>query len=219
MIPTDRTAATAERITDLAHELLPGSERIAGLVVEPVLREAAEVSPRGAQVAVRSTEQNISATLAFGLDPAAFGPPPATLELVRDLHETRGDVNLILRAYRIGHRRFWELWAEHVGDRVHDREELQDVLSASSQNLFALFDSVVAGVEDYHRAEFEKPTDLDPQHRSAVDWYPLFPNPVVAESLLDRLINTSHQVFMNGPSYRPNKRPGRGTETTKEAIG
>ena len=42
-----------------------------------------------------------------------------------------------------------------------------------------------------------------------VDWYPLFPNPVVAESLLDRLINTSHQVFMNGPSYRPNKRPGR----------
>lgn len=56
-------------------------------------------------------------------------------------------------------------------------------------------------------------------NRSAVDWYPLFPNPVVAESLLDRLINTSHQVFMNGPSYRPNKRPGRGTEPTKETIG
>lgn len=36
---------------------------------------------------------------------------------------------------------------------------------------------------------------------------PSDPNPVVAESLLDRLINTSHQVIMNGPSYRPNKRP------------
>ena len=36
-----------------------------------------------------------------------------------------------------------------------------------------------------------------------------FPNPVVAESLLDRLINTSHQVFMNGPSYRPKKAPAR----------
>jgi DNA replication protein DnaC len=46
-------------------------------------------------------------------------------------------------------------------------------------------------------------------NRTPPDWYPLFPNPVVAESLLDRLINTSHQVFMNGPSYRPNKRPGR----------
>jgi DNA replication protein DnaC len=44
-------------------------------------------------------------------------------------------------------------------------------------------------------------------NRAPVDWYPLFPNPVVAESLLDRLINTSHQIFMNGPSYRPNKKP------------
>ena len=53
-------------------------------------------------------------------------------------------------------------------------------------------------------------------NRAPADWYPLFPNPVVAESLLDRLINTSHQVFMNGPSYRPTKRPGRviPTQTT-----
>jgi hypothetical protein len=45
-------------------------------------------------------------------------------------------------------------------------------------------------------------------NRKPLDWYPLFPNPVVAESLLDRLINTSHQAFMDGPSYRPRKRPG-----------
>ncbi|MGH3907349.1 MAG: IS21-like element helper ATPase IstB [Pseudonocardiaceae bacterium] len=55
-------------------------------------------------------------------------------------------------------------------------------------------------------------------NRSPVDWYPLFPNPVVAESLLDRLINTSHQVFMNGPSYRPNKRPRSVANDTKEAT-
>ena len=55
-------------------------------------------------------------------------------------------------------------------------------------------------------------------NRSPVDWYPLFPNPVVAESLLDRLINTSHQIFMNGSSYRPNKRPNRATSPPKEAA-
>jgi DNA replication protein DnaC len=55
-------------------------------------------------------------------------------------------------------------------------------------------------------------------NRGPADWYPLFPNPVVAESLLDRLINTSHQVFMNGPSYRPNKRPGSVIPTAKEDI-
>uniref|UniRef100_UPI001EEF0FAC ATP-binding protein n=1 Tax=Mycobacterium avium TaxID=1764 RepID=UPI001EEF0FAC len=49
-------------------------------------------------------------------------------------------------------------------------------------------------------------------NRAPKDWYPLFPNPVVAESLLDRLINTSHQILMDGPSYRPRKRPG--TKTT-----
>ena len=44
------------------------------------------------------------------------------------------------------------------------------------------------------------------------DRYPLFPNPAVAESLLDRLINSSHQVIMNGPRYRPNKRPKAPTD-------
>ncbi|MFJ9752970.1 hypothetical protein ACIRVM_45890 [Streptomyces chartreusis] len=44
-------------------------------------------------------------------------------------------------------------------------------------------------------------------NRAPSDWYPLFPNPVVAESLLHRLINASHQVIMYGPGYRPNKRP------------
>jgi len=46
-------------------------------------------------------------------------------------------------------------------------------------------------------------------NRSPVDWYPPFPNPVITESLLDRLINNSHQVLTNGASYQPHKRPGR----------
>jgi hypothetical protein len=48
-----------------------------------------------------------------------------------------------------------------------------------------------------------------------VDWHPLFPNPVVAESLPGLPINNSHQAFMNGPSYRPNKAPGRVVPTGK----
>jgi len=45
-------------------------------------------------------------------------------------------------------------------------------------------------------------------NREASDWYALFPNPVVAESILDRLVNSAHHVRMDGRSYRPNKRPG-----------
>jgi DNA replication protein DnaC len=46
-------------------------------------------------------------------------------------------------------------------------------------------------------------------NRAAADWYPLFPNPVVAESILDRLVNGAHHVAMHGRSYRPNRRPRR----------
>ena len=48
------------------------------------------------------------------------------------------------------------------------------------------------------RAIAAKPLILT-SNRAPKDWYPLFPNPVVAESLLDRLINTSHQILMDGP--------------------
>jgi DNA replication protein DnaC len=45
-------------------------------------------------------------------------------------------------------------------------------------------------------------------NRAAEDWYSLFPNPVVAESILDRVVNGAHHIAMPGRSYRPNRRPG-----------
>ncbi len=52
-------------------------------------------------------------------------------------------------------------------------------------------------------------------NRSAADWYSLFPNPVVAESILDRIVNVAHHIHMDGKSYRPNKRPGAPAEGKK----
>lgn len=46
-------------------------------------------------------------------------------------------------------------------------------------------------------------------NRSPQDWYPLFPNPVLAEGILDRLINRAHHVVMTGKSYRPLLRPDK----------
>ena len=50
-------------------------------------------------------------------------------------------------------------------------------------------------------------------NRSPADWYPLFPNAVVGESVLDRVINSSHHLLLDGKSYRPNRRPGRPPKT------
>ena len=39
------------------------------------------------------------------------------------------------------------------------------------------------------------------------DWHPLFPNPVLAEGILDRLVNSSYHVVLQGKSYRSRRRP------------
>ncbi len=49
-------------------------------------------------------------------------------------------------------------------------------------------------------------------NRAATDWYSLFPNPVVAESILDRIVNGAHHLHLDGRSYRPNKRPTRSAQ-------
>lgn len=46
-------------------------------------------------------------------------------------------------------------------------------------------------------------------NRSPEDWYPLFPNPVIAESALDRLVSCSHIITLTGKSYRALLRPDK----------
>ena len=55
-------------------------------------------------------------------------------------------------------------------------------------------------------------------NRAPQDWYPLFPNPVLAEGALDRLINRSHHVLLEGRSYRPRLRPGSQRPLAKEVT-
>ena len=53
-------------------------------------------------------------------------------------------------------------------------------------------------------------------NRSPKDWYPLFPNPVIAESALDRLLSCSHIIILTGKSYRSLLRPDKSLE--KEVV-
>jgi len=46
-------------------------------------------------------------------------------------------------------------------------------------------------------------------NRTPKDWYTLFPNPVIAESALDRLISGAHMITLTGKSYRSMLRPNK----------
>ena len=53
-------------------------------------------------------------------------------------------------------------------------------------------------------------------NRIPKDWYPLFPNPVIAESALDRLVSCAHIITLTGKSYRAFLRPNK--DIDKEVI-
>lgn len=55
----------------------------------------------------------------------------------------------------------------------------------------------------YRRGSLILTTNREPK-----DLYPLFPNAVIAEGLLDRLLNSAYVITMLGQSYRPQQRPG-----------
>jgi DNA replication protein DnaC len=76
---------------------------------------------------------------------------------------------------------------------------------------FAMRELTLAQADDLYELVTErmgKPA-IFTANRAVKDWYSLFPNPVVAESTLDRVVNAAHHVHMDGKSYRPMTRPGR----------
>ena len=74
---------------------------------------------------------------------------------------------------------------------------------------FAMRAFTVAQADDLYEliTERDRASIIITANRAAADWYPLFPNPVVAESILDRLVNSAHHIAMPGRSWRPNRRP------------
>jgi len=88
-------------------------------------------------------------------------------------------------------------------------------------NDFAMRDFTPQQSEDLYELVGERVragSTITTSNRGPNDWYPLFPNPVLAEGILDRLLNSAHQIFMSGRSYRPQQRPDRGQRGVDGAV-
>ena len=54
-------------------------------------------------------------------------------------------------------------------------------------------------------------------NRAIEEWIPLFDDPILAQSALDRLAHNAYQVVMDGESYRKRQRPGeQGNQKAKQ---
>jgi len=63
-------------------------------------------------------------------------------------------------------------------------------------------------IERHRRA-----STLVTSNRSIDEWVPLFDDPILAQSALDRLAHNAYQVVMEGESYRSRQRPGQTAST------
>ena len=60
-----------------------------------------------------------------------------------------------------------------------------------------------------------KSSTIITSNRTTDEWVPLFSDPLLAQSALDRLAHNAHQIVMEGESYRPNLGPKSTTKTRK----
>jgi DNA replication protein DnaC len=87
---------------------------------------------------------------------------------------------------------------------------------------FAMRDFTAQQSEDLYELVGERVragSTITTANRAPVDWYPLFPNPVLVEGILDRLLNSAHQILMAGRSYRPQQRPDRAISGREGPLG
>ena len=110
------------------------------------------------------TRSTAAATCMLGLSMVCDGisselgvePPPAALEEAKQYARVDADAAVLLRAYRIGHAWFWEMWSSMLRQRIADRLELAEAIAQSSRFLFLYIDHASSRVVQVYTEERER---------------------------------------------------------------
>lgn len=101
--------------------------------------------------------------------------------------------------------------ADHCWDKCMKKYLAPDLLIIDD---FALSALTPTQAEDFYEIVAErhlKSSIIITSNRPPQDWIPLFPDPVMANSALDRLVHHAHHLIMEGESYRKKLTP-KGTQ-------
>lgn len=98
--------------------------------------------------------------------------------------------------------------ADHSTDKVFRRLLAPDLLIVDD---FALRRLDAQQSSDFYEVILERhrrASTILTSNRSIDEWIPLFEDPVLAQSAIDRLAHNAYQLVMEGESYRKRQRPG-----------
>lgn len=118
-------------------------------------------------------------------------------KMLKELNQSRADnsTEKVLRAYLA------------LDLLIIDDFGLRKLPSTASSDLYEVL------IERHKRA-----STVVTSNRTVDEWIPLFDDPILAQSALDRLAHNAHQVIMEGDSYRKRQGPSGGTSATRTAA-
>jgi DNA replication protein DnaC len=98
--------------------------------------------------------------------------------------------------------------ADHSTDRAVRRLLAPDVLIVDDFGLRRLDAEQSSDLYEIILERHRRTSTLVTSNRTIDEWIPLFDDPILAQSAIDRLAHNAHQVVLEGESYRKRQRPG-----------
>lgn len=127
-------------------------------------------------------------------------------------------------ACRAGHRVLF-LRADHLLKMIHqsraDHSTEKVIRSLLAPDLLVIDDFGLRRLDAQQSSDFyeivierhRRASTIVTSNRSIDEWIPLFDDPILAQSALDRLAHNAYQIVIEGDSYRSRQRPGQATST------
>lgn len=106
--------------------------------------------------------------------------------MLRHLHTSRADLS------------WQQVFRQYIKPKllILDDFALKSMTTEQAEDIYELV------VERMHKGSF-----IITSNRTVDAWVPLFPDPVMANAILDRLANHAYQIILDGDSYRKKQRP------------
>jgi DNA replication protein DnaC len=116
---------------------------------------------------------------------------------------------LFLRADRL-FQTLHQSRADHSTERALRRLLAPDLLIVDDFGLRRLSAEQSSDLYEVILERHRRASTIVTSNRAIEEWIPLFDDPILAQSALDRLAHNAHQVALEGDSYRKRQRPGVG---------
>ena len=115
---------------------------------------------------------------------------------------------LFLRADQM-FRELRQAQADHSREKAIRRLLAPDLLVIDDFGLRRLDSTQSSDIYEVIIERHRRASTIFTSNRTAEEWIPLFDDPVLAQSALDRLAHNAYQVVIEGDSYRRKLRPGQ----------